>query len=285
VGVPVDDLPLVHDVAAVDRVLEDVVDVAGPPGAGGHLAGVVGLGGWAHALAGQPLGDAPPAVVALVGDAEDAPDHLEVLTGGLGDHELLASLDLHRLVAERRGAVGPEALGRLGGHPTLHVLGQLLGVALREPGQDGPDQLLHRAIPHLVLGQGDDLDVGVVQGGQGAQAVEHVAGDAGEGPDVEPLDAAELPPAAPSTPQGLALGLGPPDQPPVAAAAFGGAPADALVHEPVLRGDHHPIRRSAALDLGSLLLDGLVLLRVTAPQIGGSDSRHGSTPERSVPLD
>jgi hypothetical protein len=162
VSVTEHDLAVVLDVAAVDRVLEDVVDVPGSPGPRRHLSGVVRLRRRPDPLAGQLVGDPRPTVVALVGHTEDPLDDLEVLPARLGHHELPAALDRHRRVAEGRRSVGPEALARLGQQRPLHVLRQLLGVALRQPRQDRADQLAHRAVADLVLRQRHDVDVGLV---------------------------------------------------------------------------------------------------------------------------
>ncbi len=275
VRVVVDDLALVDDVPAVDRVLQDGVDVAREPRARRDLARVVRLGRWPDAFAGQALGDATPAVGALVGHAEDALHHLEVGARLVSDDQLLAARYLHRVVPERRGAVGPEALGRLRGHASLHVAGQLLRVPLGEPREDGPDQLPHRAVARVVLGERHDLDVGVVERGDRAEAVEHVAGNAAERPHVQALDAVHDDALLAAPGHRVALDLGALDEALVAGAALGGPAADPLVDEPVLWRDGHPVGGGAALDLGALLVDGLVLLGVAAPQVRGSDDGHG----------
>lgn len=75
--------------------------------------------------------------------------------------------------------------------------------------------------------------------------------------------------------QGVPLRLGALDEALVAGAALRGPSADPLVDEPVLGRDDHAVGGGAALDLDALLVDGLVLLGVAAPQIGGSDDGHG----------
>ncbi len=274
VGVLGDDLTIVEHMAEVDLVLDDAGDVLGAPGVAGVLAGQVPAAGRGDAGAGQALGDALGPVAALVGEAEDPLDGLEVGAGVVGDGEAA----VHHGVPEGRVSVHPQALLGLGAHAALHVGGQLFGVAFGQPRQDGADELAERAVGGVLLGERDDLDVGVVQSAQRAQAVEHVAGDAGEGPDVEAVDGRRGVSAA-----GLAigdLGLGPAQQALIAVAALGGAAADALVDEPVLGRDDDALRGGAALDLGALLLDGLVLAGVAAPQVGGADQGHGDLGRR-----
>ena len=271
VGVPGHHLALVDHVAAVDRVGDDLRDVLGGPGSGGTLARVVLAHRRGHAFAGQALGQALPAVAALEVEGEDPLHRLEGGPGLVGDHQA-AVLD-H--VAEGRAAVDPQALAGLGAHPTLHAAGQLLGVALGQPGEDGSDQLADGAVLAVLLGQGEHLDVGFLEHCQGAEAVGHVPGDAGEGVDVEPVDGLALGCAAAAALAVVALGFGGADQGLVGVPLAGGATADALVDEPVLGWDVDAVLGGALGDDLALLLHGLVLARVTAAQVGGSDDHAG----------
>jgi len=153
VGIAAGDFASVDRVSAVDRILEDVVNVSRPPHARGNLTRVMRDGRRLYALAGQPLGDAPSPVLPFVGNTEDTLDDLEVLPGLLGHDELLATLDGDGLVTEAHRAVGPEALPRLGSLCTPHVGRQLFRVSLGQPRKDGTDELAHGLVAHVGLGE------------------------------------------------------------------------------------------------------------------------------------
>ena len=242
-----------------------------PPRVTRVLTGEIAPVGWDDALPGEALGDAVRSVSALISEAEYALDGVEVGLGVVGHREP----SVYDCVAEGRFPVHPQALLGLGAHASLHVGGQLLGVALRQPREDGPDELSHGAIGRVLLGERDDLDVGLVQSAQGPEAVEHVPGDAGEGPDIEAVNLGRA--GALAGAAGLGLGFRTSEQALVAAALAGRAAADALVNEPVLGGNDHAVSGGAALDLHALLVDGLVLARVAAPQVGGADAGHGDS--------
>ena len=269
VGVARHDLAVVGEVPDVGEILEDAGDMLGPPGPRGDALGQVGPGRRRHGLSRETRGDARRPIAVLVGHAEDPLRHLELRARPLGDGQA-AILDL---VAIGGQSVDPAALLGLRAHAPLHVGGQFLRVALGQPRQDRPDELAERTVGRVLLRQRDDLDVGVVQGAEGAQAIKHVAGDAGEGPDVQAGDRGRTA-RSPGLPVGD-LGLRPAQQALVAVAVPGRAPADALVDEPVLGWDDHPVGGRASLDLGALLVDGLVLARVAAAQVGGADDGHG----------
>ncbi len=269
VGVAGDHLAVVGQMAGVGGVVQDGGDVLGPPGARGDGLRQVGAGRWCDGFAGQSGGDAGGAVTVLVGHLEDAPHDLELRARVVGDDQG-AVLDL---VAEGREAVDPAALLGLGTHAALHVGGQLFAVALGQPGQDGPDQAAQRAVAGVGLGERDHVDVGFVEGGQGAEGIEHVSGDAGEGPDVEAIDARDLTVGAAAL--GVPLGLGPAQELLVGGAALRRAARDALVDEPVLRRDDDAVGIGATEDLGALLVDALVLAGVGTAQVGGADGGHG----------
>jgi len=260
-------LSLVSHVAAVDRVGDDLGDVLGGPGSGGALPRVVLAYRRGDAFAGQPLGQSLPAVAALEVQGEDPLHRLEGGSGLVGDHQA-AVLDR---VAEGRAAIDPQALAGLGAHPALHAAGQLLGVALGQPGQDGSDQLADGAVLAVLLGQGGHLDVGFLEHGQGAQAVSHVPGDAGEGVDVEPVDGLALRGTTTAAFAVVALSFGGADQGLVGVPLTGSAAADAFVDEPVLGRDVDAVLGGALGDDFALLFHGLVLARVATAQVGGSD--------------
>jgi len=81
----------------------------------------------------------------------------------------------------------------------------------------------------------------------------------------------------------FALGLGGADQGLVGVALASSTPADALVDESVLGGNVDAILGGALEDDLSLLLYGLVLARVAAAQVGGSDDHEG-LPVELIPL-
>ncbi len=267
-GVPRHDLAVVHDVAGVHGAGEHLLDVLPPPRSAVALAGEVGAPRRIDPFARQLLREALSAVAAIKVFGEQALHRLEVGAGVVGDDEATA---LHR-VAEGRMSVLPLALFGLAAHPALDVARQLLGVPLGQPREDRPDQLAERLVASVGLGEGDHVDIRLVEGRERAQAVHHVPGHAGERPHIESVDPLQRDGALRLR---VALGLRPAQQRLVRGPLLRGAPADPLIDEPQVVGNGHAVRGGATRDFLALLLDALVLARVRAAKVGGADDGHG----------
>ncbi len=273
---PRDDGAIVDDVPAVRRRREDVLDVLRPPTTRSVGALEVGAAGRLDTLAGQPLREAQAAVGTVGVLGEDAPYRVEGGARFLGDDETLPASAAVDRVAVGRMPVLPEALFSLTSHSAHHVATQLLAVPFCQPCENWTNELSKRPVASVGLGERDHVDVGLVERCEGAQRVEHVAGEAGKGPDVEAVDP---PCAALLGAVAVALGLGRLDERQVRRPLLGGAAGNALVHEEILGWDHDAVGRCASQDLFTLLLDALVLAGVRAAEVGGADEGHGY-PER-----
>jgi len=268
VGVAGDDLAVVDDVSRIHRAGEDLLEMLPVPGAAESLAGHVRTAGRLDSLARELLGEALPAVAAVEVLGEHPFDRLEVGHRVVRDHKPPG----FEGVAERGVSVLPMSLFCLGVHPALHVAGQLLRVPLRQPREDRPDQLAEGLVAGVRLSQRDHVHVGLVERCEGLEAVHHVPGDAGEGPDIQAIHALDAHLAA--SKRGIALGLGGTEQGLVRDALLGRAPTDPLVDEPQVVGNGHAISGSATGDFLSLLLDALVLARVRTAKVSGADDGH-----------
>ncbi len=263
---------LLHEVSAIRHVRQDVLNVLGAPRPREPIARDLTTRR-SDTLAGKLFGEPLLTVFAHEVLAEDALDRLEVGPGLVGDGEARPAVDLLERVAVGRVPVLPEALRGLRLHSTLHIVGKLLRVPLGEPREDRPDQLAEGLVSGVGLGEGDHVDVGLVERGQRLQAVEHIAGYTRESPDVKPVNALHA--HRPPTEAGVPLALCRAKERLVCGALLGVAPADPLVNKPVGGGVDHAVGSGPAFDLLFLLLDRLVLPGVAAPQIRGSDHGHG----------
>lgn len=267
-------VPVLHEVAAIGDVRQDVLDVLRAPRPREPVAGDLATRG-PHALAGQLLGEALLPILSDEVLGEDPLYRLEVGARVVGHGELGAAFDLLERVPVGRVSILPEPLFGLRTHPADHVAGQLLAVTFGEPREDRPDQLPERLVPRVGLGERDHVDICFVEGSQRFKTVEHIPGDARESPDVKPVNTLH-PHGAPTKPR-ITLALGSAEQRLVGGALLGGAPADPFINEPIRGRNDHAIGGGTAFDLLFLLLDRLVLPGVAAPQVRGSDHGHGGS--------
>ena len=274
VAVARESVALLHEVAAIRHVRQDVLDVLRAPCPCETVTSDLATRG-THALPGQLLREALLAVLADEVFGEDPLHRLEVGARVVGDGELGAALDLLERVPVGRMPILPEPLFGLRAHPAHHVAGQLLAVTFREPRQDRANQLAEGLVPRVGLSQRDHVDVGFVEGSERFETIEHVPGDARESPDIKPVNALN----AHGTPAvaGIALTLRRAEQRLVGGALLGGAPADPFVNKPIRGRNDYAIGGGTAFDLLFLLLDRLVLPGVAAPQVRCSDHGHGGS--------